>query len=311
VFAAAVRTAIETSGQSLRELTARLAAHYGSLASSVATLSAWQTGSSAPPRTPVGVDRLLALERCLGLPAGDLALLLPGGALPPVRRAGRASSPAGRHAALRHMTAALAGSQQVVPVTVAKQRRLGTGRQPEHTRVSMRIRALHDGVDRFWYVHSPDPRLRSRLVGGAGCRVGREVGEPVGGTGFPLLAAELLLPGPLARGEHHDFCFAVHYHTDHRSDRVPASVFRHLQAQPCERLDLSVAFPPEATPAEMLQCRWRQRDLAEVWRSARTLDGCREYRLLVDDPAPGGYGYRWAWPAAAGIDGRRSGASAA
>ncbi|HZB50969.1 MAG TPA: hypothetical protein VE547_17915, partial [Mycobacteriales bacterium] len=166
VFAAAVRTAIETSGQSLRELTARLAAHYGSLASSVATLSAWQTGSSAPPRTPVGVDRLLALERCLGLPAGDLALLLPGGALPPVRRAGRASSPAGRHAALRHMTAALAGSQQVVPVTVAKQRRLGTGRQPEHTRVSMRIRALHDGVDRFWYVHSPDPRLRSRLVGG-------------------------------------------------------------------------------------------------------------------------------------------------
>jgi hypothetical protein len=311
-FADAVRGAIAGARVPLRELSVRLAAGYASLASSVATLSAWQTGSSAPPGTPAGIDRVLALERCLGLAAGELALLVPGGALPSSGRADRPGRTAGRQARVRHVTAVLAGRRQVVPVTVAKDRRLGTGRQSLHTTVDLRIRALNDDVDRFWHVLSPDRRLRPRPRSGPGCRVGRQVPVPAeDGSDVPLLAVELVLARTLARGEHHDLSFEVHYEMVGRPDRAPASVFRHIQPQPCERLDLSVSFPRDATPAEMLQVRWRQRDLAEVWRARTTLPGCRQYRQVVDDPAPGGYGYRWAWPPAAALDSRRPGVSAA
>ncbi|HEX6756530.1 MAG TPA: hypothetical protein VF109_11385 [Mycobacteriales bacterium] len=311
VFAAAVRAAITASGLPLRELTVRLAEAYGSLASSVATLSAWQTGSSAPPGTPAGVDRVLALERCLGRPAGDLALLVPGGALPSSGRPDRPGHPgrvAGRQARARHVAALLAGDHQVVPVTIAKDRRLGTDRQSLHTAVHLRIRALAEGVDRFWYVHSPDPRLRPRPRSGPGCRVGREVRvPPEEPSGAPLLAVEFVLSRTLRRGEHHDLAFEVDYESAGRPGQVPASVFRHVQPQPCERLDLSVSFPRGETPAEMLQVRWRQRDLTEVWRARTTLSGCRQYRQVVDDPTPGGYGYRWAWPRPAAAAGRRAG----
>ena len=64
-FAAAVRDAIAACRLPLRELADELAGAYPTLASSVATLSAWQSGTSAPPRTANGRDRVLALERML------------------------------------------------------------------------------------------------------------------------------------------------------------------------------------------------------------------------------------------------------
>ncbi|HEY6747132.1 MAG TPA: hypothetical protein VI357_15620, partial [Mycobacteriales bacterium] len=130
-FADAVRVAVTARGLPLRELASLLASAYPSLASSVATLSAWQTGRSAPPWTPNGRDRVLALERCLGLPAGDLALLMPGGAAVPVPRPPvEADSPAARRSRLGHLLAALAGPQQVLPVAVAEEVRLGAGHRP-------------------------------------------------------------------------------------------------------------------------------------------------------------------------------------
>lgn len=290
-FAAAVREAIAGSGLPLRELAERLAVGYGSLASSVTTLSAWQTGSSAPPGTSAGVDRVLALERCLGLPAGDLALLVPGGALPSSGRPDRPGhAPAGRRELVRHVASVLAGAGQVVPVLVAKERRLGTDRQVVRTAVRMRVRALTDGVDRLWYVHSPDQPRPPRPVSGPGCRLGREVRVPT----EELVAIEVVLSRTLARGERHELAFELHQ-DDPSPVRAAAPVFRHLQPQPCERLELAVAFPPEVAPAEMLRVRWRPRDLSEEWRARTPPCGVREYRQVVEDPAPGAYGYRWRW----------------
>jgi endogenous inhibitor of DNA gyrase (YacG/DUF329 family) len=311
--AGAVRAAVAARGLPLRELAAVLASTYPSLASGVATLSAWQTGSSAPPWTPNGRDRVLALERCLGLPAGDLALLMPGGAAVPAPRPPTEGTdgPAARRARLGHLLAALAGPQQVLPVAVAEDVRFGAGHRPLLVRTTLRVRAAHDGVDRFWYVGSGDPRFHPAVGDTAGCRVGRRVPEPrpPGPPGGRLVAVELVLDRPLARGEVHELSFAVEHPPTRPRPGEP--VFRYVLDQPAERLDLSVSFKPRSEPAEILACRWRLRDRTEASRRPVTVPGCRTYRLGIDDPAPGGYGWRWA-PVPVGLPAvRRSGPSAA
>ena len=318
-FAGAVREAIAARALPLRAVQGRLVADYGPLASSVATLSAWQTGASSPPQTRAGRDRVLAVERVLGVPTGELALLMPGGGVvASPRPPGRAVSPAARHARLQHVLGALGGSQQVLPVEVGKEHRLGRSRWPLYTRVAMRVRAVHDGVDRFWFLQASDPGLRPTVVGDLGCRLEREVAEPrsspLAAVTATLVAAELVFDRPLARGEQYEFSFLLR--SDPRWDlpRPPDPAFRHLQSRPCEKLDLAVTFDRGTRPASVLQCRWRPRDLAEVARRT-TRELCWQYRLIVDDPQPGRYGWRWEWPA--GVDGagdaagRRGGISAA
>ena len=295
VFATAVRTAIARQPLSLRQLEARLVADYPQLASSVATLSAWQTGTSSPPRTPNGRDRVLALERCLGVPAGDLALAMPGGAaVPPPRPPAGAEGLAVRHARLEHLVTSLAGSQQVLPVELAKDVRLGASRRPLCVRISLRVRAVHDGVDRFWYVDSADPRLHPTVVETTGCRTGRSVLEAAPGPGPALVAAELLLDRRLARGEHHDFSFLVRYDIDPVALRPVEPVVRHQLDRPHERLDLSVSFDPRSLPAEIRRFRWTHRDRVGVSRAV-TVPSCAAYQLVVTDPVPGAYGWQWRW----------------
>lgn len=289
-FAAAVRTAIARRGLPLRELEAELVGAYPQLASSVATLSAWQTGASAPPRTPTGRDRVLALERCLGVPAGDLALLVPGsGTVLPGRPPAGATDLPARRARLDHLLTTLSGSQQVLPVALAEHVRLGPGRRPVAARVALEVRAAHDGVDRFWYVDGGDPGLRPAVVDAAGARSGRQVLELGPVPGPRLAAAELLLPRPLARGDTARFSVLVRY------DPVPGTpVVRWMVNRPYERLDLSLSFDPRSVPDAVLACRWRHRDGVEVARRDLTVPGCATYQLVVADPAPGGYGFRWA-----------------
>jgi hypothetical protein len=295
VFAAAVRAAVTARGLSLRELDARLVATYPQLASSVATLSAWQTGTSAPPRTPSGRDRVLALERCLGVPAGDLALLVPGsGAVLPARAPARSADLGARHARLAHLVTTLAGPQQVLPVALAEEVRLGPGHRPVAARITLRVRAAHDGVDRFWYVDGADPRSGPVVVETDGCRRGRRVREPGPVRGARLAASELVLDHRLERGERHELSFLVRYDP---APGPPQPVFRRLVNRPYERLDLSVGFDGDRAPDTVLACRWRHRDGTELDRRDVTVAGCLAYRLVVTDPVPGGYGWRWALPA--------------
>lgn len=288
-FSSAVRAAIAARGLSLRELEAELVEAYPQLASSVATLSAWQTGASAPPQTPNGRDRVLALERCLGVPAGDLALLVPGtGAVLPARPPAGATDLAARRARLDHLLTTLSGAQQVLPVALAEHVRLGPHRRPVGAWVTIEVRAAHDGVDRFWYVDGGDPGLRPAVVDAAGCRIGRRVRELGPVLGPRLAAAELVLDRRLARGESHEFTVTVRY------DPAPGRpLVRWMVNRPYERLDLSVSFDPGSVPVAVLACHWRHRDGAEVARREVTVPGCSRYQLAVADPAPGGYGWRW------------------
>jgi hypothetical protein len=298
VFAAAVRDAIAEHGLPLRDLADHLVAAYPALASSVATLSAWQSGSSAPPHTDAGRDRVLALERVLGLPLGELALLLPGGLAVPAPRppsAGEQDGPAARRARLAHLVGAFGAPRQVLPVTLAKEVRLDPSARPVCVRVASRVLAVQDGVDRLWYVDGDDPRLHPLVTGLAGCRAGRRVAER-GQPGPGLVATELLLPRTLAAGERHDVTFLVSY--EPRPGLVPGRlaepVFRHLVTHPAESLHLGLSFDPATPPGAVATYRWRARDGAEVSRRELTVPGCRSYELVITDPVPGGYGWRWA-----------------
>jgi hypothetical protein len=297
-FAAAVRVAIAAHGLPLRELAEELVCAYPALASSVATLSAWQSGSSAPPRTDAGRDRVLALERVLGLPLGELALHLPGGPAVPAPRpptAAQQDGPVARRARLAHLVGALGGTRQVLVVTLAKEVLLDPTGQPLCARVAARVRAVQDGVDRLWYVDGDDPRLRPLVTAASGCRSGRRVSER--GRALPgLVATELVLDRALGVGERQDVSFLVSY--EPRPGSVPGRpadlVLRQLVTRPLESLDLGVSFDPAAPPGAVLACRWRARDGAEVARRELTVPGCRSYQLVVADPGPGGYGWRWA-----------------
>jgi hypothetical protein len=286
-FASGVRAAIAARGLPLRELAAALVAAYPALASSVTTLSAWQSGTSVPSRTRDGRDRVLALERCLGVPAGDLALLLPGGAVVSPPRPPTGGDPAARRARLAHVT----GPQPVLPVRLGKHARIGPDGQVLSVRVDAEVRAARDGVDRFWYVDGDDPRRRPLVTDPTGCRPGRRVPEP-GRTGPGLVATELRLDRPLARGERHRLSFLVRYGPGGPGGRGPF-VFRHVVGRPLESLDLAVSFEPRALPAGILACRWRIRDGVETARRETTLAGCRSYERVVADPAPGWYGWCW------------------
>jgi hypothetical protein len=76
--------------------------------------------------------------------------------------------------------------------------------------------------------------------------------------------------------------------------RPAEPVFRQLVTRPLESLDLALSFDPAAPPGTVLACRWRPRDGAEVSRRELTVPGCRSYQVVVADPVPGSYGWRWA-----------------
>jgi hypothetical protein len=233
---------------------------------------------------------VLALERCLGVPAGDLALLVPGsGAVLPARPPVGATDLAARRARLDHLLTTLSGVQQVVPVALAEEVRLGPDGRPVGARLTLRVRAAHDGVDRFWYVDGGDPGLRPVVVAATGGRTGRRVPELGPVPGPRLAAAEILLDRRLSRGESHELTLAVRYHPAPGAPLVRWTVNR-----PYESLDLSVRFDPASAPATVLACRWRHRDGVEVARREVSVPGCSTYQLVVSDPAPGGYGWRWA-----------------
>ncbi|HEX6756529.1 MAG TPA: hypothetical protein VF109_11380 [Mycobacteriales bacterium] len=296
-FAVAVRAGICAAGLTLRQLADRLAP-YGELRSSIATLSDWRNGLCHPTPGELGRTRVLALERCLGLPAGDLLLLLPS---TPTTYPSRASQvglrPVDpltvRRTALLREVGRQVGPQRVIPVSVEKEFALGWLTAPVMTTVTTTVRALHDGVDRYLFTHAADPRLHPRLVAVHGCAIGPEHRETAPAGTAALSVVELRFDRTLRRGDRYEFAYAVGYGAEDVAPALCEPLFRHVQLEPCERLSLRLTAQPDWQPAGVLECRWpKPRDLAAELRhpARRDAGGFRQTHL---DPVPAGYGWRW------------------
>ena len=308
-FADGVRTAIEAAGLPLRQVARRLQP-YGELRSSIATLSDWRNGLCHPTPGELGRNRVLALERCLDVPAGDLVLLLPSTPTTYPSRAWqtglRAVDPltVRRNALLREVSRRV-GPQRVIPVAHAKEYALGHRLTPVMTTVTSTVRALHDGVDRYLFVHAPDPRLHPRITALGGCRRGNEYQEsppiPVPGqVADRIVAVELVFDRTLRRGEKHELSYAVGYCAEDAAPMLCEPLFRHVQAEPCERLELRLTADPDWPPVDVLECRWdKPRDLTREDRFRVRPDADGTYLQRQTNPVPGGYGWRWRRPAPA------------
>lgn len=309
-FAAAVRDAIERSGHTLREIAGELA-RWGDLASGIATLSSWQSGASQPPRTQMGRNRVLALERCLDLSVGRLVLHLPDSpSLRPMRPVGQVAGQrrpnldplVERHRRLQDRVNTLTGSQQILPVSWSKEYVIGADRWPVRTMIRLRLRAAHDDVDRYWFLHAYQRRSAPTVRSVAGCELISELldGESKrsGPSTVQVAAVELLFDRVLRRGEYYDFTFAVEYGRSPASALLAGQEFRHVQSQPCQQVDLGLVFDPHNPPLLVERCLWRGRDLQRTAHASMRRDGSR-FELTLRNPVPGGYGWNWAWASAA------------
>jgi hypothetical protein len=170
------------------------------------------------------------------------------------------------------------------------------------------VRAAHDDVDRFWFVHAFDHAVDVRVYQRRGCHLGRTLLEtgPVGPagpgpTGVVLAAVELLFDTVLERGQVHEFSFGVlyRYNPDPARPRLPERVFRHVQSQPCERVELRLRFAPGTVPTRIWQHRWRLGALAEeLGRPVPVrLDDEQSVRIALLDAPAAAVGWTWDWPA--------------
>jgi hypothetical protein len=311
-FAAAVRAAIDQSGLTLREIEKRLA-RWGDLRSSFATLSSWQSGATQPARTTTGRNRVLALERELDLAVGQLYLQLPDPpVLRPLRPVGQVAGQRRpnldplieRHKRLQNQVNMLTGSQQILPVAWSKEYVVGADRWPVRTLIKLRLRAAHDDVDRYWFFHAFERRTAPRVTSGDGChriseRLDGESARSGPGT-VQVAAVELLFDRVLRRGESYEFSFAVEYSDSPASALLAGQEFRHVQSQPCQRVDLSLTFDPQNLPLSVERCLWRGRDLQRIKHLPMRGDGSR-FALRLESPVPAGYGWNWAWATTADV----------
>ena len=268
-------------------------------------MSSWQSGTTTPPATEAGLNRVLALERCLDVPAGDLAKLIPGDLTPavtrPLTQIGVHNRPAratlsDRHKQFQRIVNRLSGPQRTIPVATAKTFVLGWNYRPVQTIIRPRLRAAHDLVDRYWFLHAPTAHAHPTVNKIAGCKVGQIVHEDevlpnttaASDGGYKLVAVELLFDKVLTRGEPYEFTFSIGY----AGTEVPREdLFRHIQVQPCQSLHLELQFQAQR-PEQLQQCRWTG-DLRLIEERPLKLDPQGTYQQDIPDPVPGAYGWTW------------------
>lgn len=299
-FASAVRTAIADRGLSLREISVRLQA-YGSLATSTASLSQWQSGRTVPPATSTGRNRVLALERTLDLPAGSLALLLPTVAAAAERElsyavGGVTGAITPQLDALRGTVDQLSGTQNTIPVSIAHRFLVGGRRRPVRTEVTRTVRAAQDAVDCHWLFFSHGPHDHASVIAGPGCRIGRHVTtDQMAGpwtTDSRVAAVELLFDRILRRGEGYTFRYMIS-HLDNSPPSYSVEQVRHIHTEPVETIRSTLQFEANVKDLSIAECHWRERGLVEELRREVRPDSRFELALSLRNPIPGGYGWRW------------------
>lgn len=295
-FAPLLKQAIRNSGYSLREVASRLGAQ-GSFISP-ASLSAWQRGLTTPAASGHTVQVVLALEQVLDLPAGDLL------ASTSARRSRDDSSThldrlrADIIAGLRR-TAAYDDRDRLV-VAVEHIYDVGADRRPRREEVTVRLRALAEGLSSYWISYSADKLTTAKPVAVAGAQMGRiaEGSDPT--LAEKVIVAELVLDRPLGRGDSTSLSYAVSPTYEAAGSTLPAPYIRHVATEPgCRRLGLRITFA--CTPRLLTRCDWppdsHEPDAESLTRER--MDGNRSWSFDVTMPERGrSYGWIWQWPGA-------------
>ncbi|WP_226346618.1 hypothetical protein [Agilicoccus flavus] len=284
-FDAALRCAVEERGLTLDRLRHHLAQRGHHV--SIATLSHWQTGRSRPVRG-ASLAALAELERVLDLPRGALKDRLVertrsrAAALDEVREGPQDDL----DAYFRSLCEQLGLKRNDGYLRVGLQDRLRI--RPDRTlgpRIMRDVlRATRDGFDRFPVVyHNDEPEARLELVPLSNARLGRVIDDAATAT----LAAEVVLPRPLNRGE--SIVVELELRTE-GTKRWEDGYFRSTD-QRTRLFFTEVAFTPEDLPIAVeiiTQVGGRETLVPAALRTSTVT-------LLLEDFGPGIYGLQWRW----------------
>ena len=287
-FAEALRVAIRESGLSLGRIRNRLSERGVLL--SPATLSYWQSGRSRPERRG-SLGALPVLEEVLGLGPGALSRLL----VPGRPRSRRTRSDPGSLGTIWGADSVDRALRQVDTRWESALRQLSLHERLEAdeagrtTRMWVRqvIQATADGPDRWTFFfhragHShPLPRVQPLR----GCRLGAVHADPAAG----LMAAELLFPRPLARGE---AVVIEHALVEPGPGPVTDQHRRRFRA-PVREYVLEVEFTELTVPSRATHLWTPEGEAPEVIERRLDVDDHHRIVLVAPDTSPGLHAVYW------------------
>ncbi|GAB3442410.1 hypothetical protein [Actinophytocola sediminis] len=293
-FPTALRTAIQASGLSLDRIQYRLRARGVSV--SVTALSYWQSGRRRPERAE-SLAALGHLESVLGVAPGSLIALLG-----PPRPRGRVQRESSRlpieamwpeREPVTKLLKRIDFTTETALTKLSQHDRIDVGVDRGDKRIGVRqvLRAERDGVDRTLMVYDLERigRPFPEITAHQSCRIGRIARDEAAG----LIAAEILLNAPLARGE----TTIVEYALNHpgppysRGDDTYCRKF----TTPVREFVLELRFDPRALPA---YCEQYTVDPEEQTTTRRKVEvnAAGEAHAVALDFGPGTFCIRWDWP---------------
>jgi hypothetical protein len=303
-----LRRLMTFQGHTIRGLARYITAVLG-VPVSATTIGAWQSGRSLPT-DPLDSAALRALELALDLELGDLALLFPPRE-PATQRTSQRPWPtpvrpltdyaaAGSRGTdlqqtfteLQAAVRAVTGSQRVIVVELDSHHHVGTDRRRKYSRTKLTVRAMHDLVDCYWFLHAFTCNGTATVRPLDNCQAVRDLREG------PLNAVELVFPKTLSRGDYHTFAFAVDYEydDDDREPRDEPPFFARAIPIPLETAGLHVSF--DAPPQDPDECQWDLHDIdpARPIARRRLRHGIQKASQYLKAPKPAAYGWTWTWP---------------
>jgi len=293
-FPTALRTAIQASGLSLDRIQYRLRARGVSV--SVTALSYWQSGRRRPERAE-SLAALGHLESVLGVAPGSLIALLG-----PPRPRGRVQRESSRLPieALWHerepvskLLKRIDFATETALTKLSQHDRMDVAVDRGEKRIAVRqvLRAERDGVDRTVMVYDLERKGRPfpEIVAVQSCRIGRVARDEAAG----LIAAEILLDAPLARGETAIIEYALN-HPGPPFSRGDDSYCRKFTT-PVREFVLEMRFDPRALPA---YCELYTVDPEEQTTTRRKVEVTPngQAHAVALDFGPGTFCVRWDWP---------------
>jgi hypothetical protein len=288
-FAEALRVAIRESGLSLGRIRDRLGERGVLL--SPATLSYWQSGRSRPERRG-SLAALRVLEELLGLGAGALTVLLaparprgrrrPRGELGPIGAMWPSDSV---DRALRRVDTRWEAS--LVRLSLHERVEMDAAGRMSRIWVRQVVRATADGPDRwtlFHHRHGPGHPL-PLLQPLRGCRVGNVHADPAA----ELMAAELLFPRPLARGE----TVVTEYALIEQCPGPTSDQHRRRFRAPVREYVLEVEFTAPSLPSRCTHLWTPDGEGTEAIERRLDVEDRHRAVLVVQDTGPGRHAVRW------------------